>query len=203
MNTAHVYSMTIDRVLAGIRTRVAEFCGMRSGDRVLDVCCGTGAQVFCYAGRGIIASGIDMDAGMIEFAERRRERLGLKAVSFQRASAEDLPFRDGSFDHASICMGLHEKPAAARDRVVSEMRRVVKKEGTLAFVDYSVPYPRGGYGSAVRLVEWLAGQEHFGCFNGFIRDGGLGPLLMRHQLRKEKMELTQNLHLEIVRTRND
>ncbi len=107
--TALFYSMTIDRALAGIRTRVPEFCGMKAGDRVLDVCCGTGAQAFCYARRGIISWGIDLDSGMIEFAERRKRRLGLSSASFQRASATHLPFRDACFDHASISMGLHEK----------------------------------------------------------------------------------------------
>jgi ubiquinone/menaquinone biosynthesis C-methylase UbiE len=101
--------MTIDRALAGIRARVPGFSGMKAGDRVLDVCCGTGAQSFYYASKGITSWGIDMDAGMIEFAERRRGRLGLNDTFFQRASAGNLPFRDACFDHASISMGLHEK----------------------------------------------------------------------------------------------
>jgi len=200
--SALFYSMTIDRALSGIRTRVPDFCGMKAGDRVLDVCCGTGAQAFCYARRGFMAWGIDLDFGMIEFAERRKRRLGLSSASFQRASATHLPFRDACFDHASISMGLHEKKGTSRDRVVSEMRRVVKKDGTLIIVDYRVPYPTDAYGRAVRLLEQMAGQDHYHCFREFISDGGLGPLLSRHGLEEEKREDVGRVPISILKVRN-
>jgi ubiquinone/menaquinone biosynthesis C-methylase UbiE len=200
--TAFLYSMTIDRALAGIRTRVPEFCGMKAGDRVLDVCCGTGAQAFCYARRGIISWGIDLDLGMIEFAEKRKRRLGLSSVIFERASATNLPFRDACFDHASVSMGLHEKEGASRDRIVSEMRRVVKKDGTLAIVDYRVPYPMDAYGRAVRLLELMAGQDHYRCFREFISDGGLGSLLSRHGLREDRREDVGRMLISILKVRN-
>ena len=185
---ATLYSVTIDRALAGIRTRVPQFCGMTAGDRVLDVCCGTGAQAFQYARLGIISWGIDLDSGMVEFAERRKRRLGLGSVSFQRGSASHLPFRDACFDHASISMGLHEKEATSRHRIISEMRRVVKRDGTLAIVDYRVPYPMDAYGSAVKLLECMAGRDHYRHFQDFIGGGGLHSLLGHHGLREDQSE---------------
>jgi len=199
---ALLYSMTIDRALAGIRARIPEFSGMKPGDRVLDVCCGTGAQSFCYASRGIISWGIDLDPGMIEFAENRRTRLGLDSTFFQRASAMNLPFRDASFDHASISMGLHEKEGASRDGIISEMRRVVKKDGALAIVDYRVPYPRDAYSRAVRLLEQMAGRDHFRCFREFLQDGGLDSLLIRHHLHEEKREYLRRTPMAMVKVRN-
>jgi len=200
--TAFLYSMTIDRALAGVRTRVPEFCGMKAGERVLDVCCGTGAQAFCYARRGIISWGIDLDFGMIEFAERHKRRLGLGSISFQRASATHLPFRDASFDHASISMGLHEKEGSSRDRIVSEMRRVVKKNGTLAIVDYMVPYPTDAYGRAVGFLEQVAGRDHYRCFREFISDGGLGSLLSRHGLKEDDSEHVGRTPIGILKVCN-
>ena len=204
MNTlpALLYSMTIDRALAGIRARIPEFSGMKPGDRGLDVCCGTGAQSFCYASRGIISWGIDLDPGMIEFAENRRTRLGLDSTFFQRASAMNLPFRDAFFDHASISMGLHEKEGASRDGIISEMRRVVKKDGALAIVDYRVPYPQDVYSRAVRLLEKMAGRDHFRCFREFLQDGGLDSLLIRHHLHEEKREYLRITPLAMVKVRN-
>jgi ubiquinone/menaquinone biosynthesis C-methylase UbiE len=198
-----LYSLTIDRVLAGIRVRVPEFCGMRLGDRVLDVCCGTGAQTFCFAKMGIISWGIDVDPAMIEFAEKRRTRLRLANVFFQQASAMDLPFQEASFDHASISMGLHEKEAASRDRVISEMRRVVKKGGALVIVDYRVPYPRDAYGRVGQALEHMAGGDHYRCFREFIDDGGLDSLLGRHHLREEKREYLKRMPMVMVKVRND
>jgi ubiquinone/menaquinone biosynthesis C-methylase UbiE len=199
---ALLYSVTIDRALAGIRARVPDFSGMKAGDRVLDVCCGTGAQTFCYASKGIISWGIDVDPGMIEFAERRRGRLGLNDTFFQKASAGNLPFRDACFNHASISMGLHEKEGPLRDRIISEMKRVVKEDGTLAIVDYRVPYPEDAYGHAARLLERMAGRDHFRCFRGFISDGGLDSLVSRHQLREEKREYSKGLPMVLIRLRN-
>jgi ubiquinone/menaquinone biosynthesis C-methylase UbiE len=139
---------------------------------------------------------------MIEYAERRRVRLGLDNTFFQRASATDLPFGDASFDHASISMGLHEKERASRDRIVSEMRRVVKKDGTLAIVDYRVPYPGDAYSRAVRLLEQMAGRDHFRCFREFVQAGGLDSLLSRHRLQEEKREYLKRMPMAIVKVRN-
>ena len=200
--TALFYSVTIDQALAGIRTRVPDFCGMKAGDRVLDVCCGTGAQAFCFARRGIISWGIDLNSGMIEFAERRRRKLGLSSASFQRASATHLPFRDACFDHASISMGLHEKKGTSGDRIVSEMRRVVKKDGTLAIVDYRVPYPMDRYGRVIRLLEQMAGRDHYRCFREFIGNGGLSSLLSRHGLEEDKREDVGRMPICILKVRN-
>jgi ubiquinone/menaquinone biosynthesis C-methylase UbiE len=196
------YSMAVDRVMLGIRRYVPEFSGMKPGDKVLDVCCGTGAQVFLYARRGVISWGIDADSRMIEFAERRKARLGLGNTHFQRASAMNLPFKDASFDHASLSMGLHEKEGSSRERIIGEMRRVVKKNGTLVFVDYRVPYPRGTYPRVARVVERIAGKEHFGLFRAFLRDGGLDALLRRHHLREDERSYARRMPVVLLKARN-
>ncbi|MDM8000132.1 MAG: class I SAM-dependent methyltransferase [Dehalococcoidia bacterium] len=200
--TALLYSLTVDRVLAGIRSRVPEVCGMQAGDRVLDVCCGTGAQNLRCARIGVVSCGIDLDPVMIAFAEKRRRRLGLDHAHFQRASAAFLPFKDGSFDHASVSMGLHEKEEALRDRIISEMRRVVKKGGTLMTVDYTVPFPAGPYGQMIRMIEWAAGRAHFRCFQEYVRDGGLDSLTRRHGLQGDESDHAGRMPISIVKVRN-
>jgi ubiquinone/menaquinone biosynthesis C-methylase UbiE len=197
-----IYSIIVDRIMQGIRRQVPEFSGMKAGDRVLDVCCGTGAQSFFYGRKGIVSWGIDLEPLMIEFAEKRRARLGLANTFFQRASAMDLPFKDATFDHASISMGLHEKEGASRDRIITEMRRVVKKDGALIIVDYRVPCPRNVYGYAVRAVEQIAGEEHFRCFRDFMANGGLDSLLRKHQLHEEKRDYAKRMPVALVKVRN-
>ena len=188
--------------MLGIRRYVPEFCVMEPGDRVLDVCCGTGAQTFLYGLKGVISWGIDADSRMIEFAERCKARLGLDNTHFQRASATNLPFKDASFDHASLSMGLHEKEESSRDGIIGEMRRVVKRNGTLVFVDYRVPYPRGAYPCLARVVERIAGQEHFGLFRAFLRDGGLDALLRKHHLREDDRSYARRMPVVLLKARN-
>jgi ubiquinone/menaquinone biosynthesis C-methylase UbiE len=197
-----IYSMIVDRVMLGIRRHVPEFCGMEPGDKVLDICCGTGAQILLYGRKGVISWGIDADSRMIEFAERRKARLGLDNTHFQRASAMNLPFKDASFDHASLSMGLHEKEESSRDRIIGEMRRVVKRNGTLVFVDYRVPYPRGTYPYVARVVERIAGKEHFGLFRAFLKDGGLDALLTRHHLREDERGHARRMPVVLLKARN-
>ena len=152
----------------------------------LDVCCGTGALALHYARMGITAAGIDLNPRVIEVAENKRRKLGLSNVSFQTANALDLPFEDNLFDYASISMSLHEKERADRDRIISEMKRVVKEEGALVYIDYKIPLPRILVSSTIKAIEFIAGREHYRCFNDYVKQGGLSELLKKNHLHQDK-----------------
>ena len=199
---ALVYSILVDTLLRGVRVCVPDFSGMKAGDRVLDVCCGTGAQTLVYARMGIVSTGIDLDGRMIGFAEKARTRQRLAGVSFHRASAQHLPFKDKCFDYTSISMALHEKESSARDAIVAEMQRVTKKEGVLVFVDYRVPFPQNAYLYFVRFVESMAGSDHFRHFRDYVCQGGLDTLLNKNQLRTQKTGHLMKGLLTIEKTRN-
>jgi ubiquinone/menaquinone biosynthesis C-methylase UbiE len=175
----------MDPVMRPLRSYVHEFAGMEVGSSALDVCCGTGDQAIHYSRRGIIATGIDIDPCMIGVAKTKSYKLGLTDVSFHTASAQHLPFPDGVFDCASISAAIHENESSDIDRIISEMRRVVKTEGALVLVDYKVPLPRliSAYFSFV--LEYLAGRDHWGCFRDYMDQGGLDGILERHGLHEE------------------
>jgi len=196
------YSNVIDPVLKEIRIRAIKFARIKAGDKVLDVCCGTGDQAFHYAKAGAIAYGIDLDTGMIRVAEKNKKKLGINNVFFQIADAQNLPFKDNFFDFISIYFALHEKERRVRDRVVSEMKRVVKKEGSLIFIDFRVPLPKGPYSFFVKTIEYLAGTNHYKYFKDYFEQGGLGEILKQNQLRIEKREHTKNGIFETIKARN-
>jgi ubiquinone/menaquinone biosynthesis C-methylase UbiE len=199
---ALTYARVIDPVLRDIRVYTPDFAGMKTGDMVLDVCCATGDQVFHYARRGISAVGIDLDPRMVVIADESRRKRGLTSVSFQIADAEKLPFQDNSFDYTSISLALHEKERPARDRVISEMKRVVKDEGALVFIDFKAPLPRNAYAFLIRVVEFIAGWSHFRCSRDYLEQGGLGELLKRHQLCEEKIGYLKYGTIAIIKARN-
>ncbi len=196
------YSTVIDPLLRDIRTYTLEFSGMKAGDRALDVCCGSGAQALYYAREGIIATGIDLNPDMIELAQRGKEKSGLRDVSFQIADAVNLPFLDNSFDYASISLALHAIENIARDRVIAEMKRVVKTAGALIFIDFRVPLPRNAYGYLVRAAEFLVGGEHSRNSRDFLVRGGLGEVLGRNQLGIAKKSYLKRGTIAIVKTGN-
>ena len=197
---AQVYSKFVDPALRELRESVPVFAGMKAGDRVLDVCCGTGDQALHYARRGINAVGIDIDPNMIEMAERNRRRGGTLNASFQVADAQQLPFREGLFDYVTVSLALHEKGRATRDAVISEMERLAKDEGGLVFVDFAVPLPRNAYGILVRTVEFFAGWDHFRCSRDYLRQGGLDILLEGRGLREESRLYLKYGTVVLVRT---
>ena len=202
MFITNLYSIFIDPLLRDIRTYISKFSGMKRGDKVLDVCCGTGDQVFYYGKGSIIATGVDLSTGMIKSAEKRKEKSGLTNISFQVANAKQLPFKDNSFDFASICLGLHEIKRDERDKIISEMKRVVKKEGFLIFIDFQVPLPSTIISYLVKAIEYFAGRNHYECFKEYLKQGGLYAILNRNQLQEEKRYYTENGIIVIIKTRS-
>ncbi len=184
-----------------IRVFALKFAGMKNGDKVLDVCCGTGDQVFYYAKEGIIAFGIDLESNMIGRAENDKRKIRTKNVFFQTADATKLPFEDNFFDYVSISFALHEKENSVRDKVISEMKRVVKKEGSFLFIDFYIPLPNNFYSYVIKSMEYFAGADHFNCFKDYIKQGGLDKLLNKNQLREEKRSFFKNGNVVMIKAK--
>jgi ubiquinone/menaquinone biosynthesis C-methylase UbiE len=202
MLIVNFYSIFIDPLLRRIRTYIPKFSGMEKGDKVLDICCGTGDQAFHYGERGIIATGIDLNAEMIKMVEKRKESFGLTNISFRVADAKELPFKDNSFDFASICLGLHGIERDGRDKVISEMKRVVKREGFLIFIDFRVPLPSTIISYLVKTIEYFAGRNHHKCFKDYLKQGGLDEILKKNQLQEEKRDYMNNGIIAMIKTKS-
>jgi ubiquinone/menaquinone biosynthesis C-methylase UbiE len=179
------YETLLDPLLRDIRKFTPEFSGMKAGDKVIDVCCGTGAQVLEYGRRGIVAIGIDISPGMLKIATRNRIRHKAVNVSFQLADATKLPFPNGYFDYASISLGLHDKGKPTRYKIISEMKRVVKQNGALILIDFQVTLPKNVWGMSARVIEFLAGWSNYQGFKDYLANGGLEDILKNHGLREE------------------
>lgn len=128
-----------------------------SGEAVLDVATGTGLVADRLLRRGFTVTGLDQSPEML--AEARR-RFGGR-VALIEASADELPFADGSFDHLTFTYLLRyvDDPAAT----LRELARVVRPGGTIASLEFCVPrgvwrppwelYVRVGLPAAGRLVS--------------------------------------------------
>ena len=196
------YSAVVDPLLRDIRAYTVEFSGMKTGDKVLDICCGTGDQVFYYAKAGTMATGIDLNSNMLKLATRDKRKQALDNVSFQLADAQNLSFKDNYFDYASISLALHETGRTVRDNIISEMKRVVKKGGTLIFIDFQVPLPKNLLPCLVKAIEFLAGRNHFRNFKDYIKQGGLDAILKKNQLTERKKDYLNNRLITMIKTGN-
>ena len=156
------------------------------GQRVLDVCCGTGNLTAMLVAAGCQVVGVDGSPTMLSHAQGKR--IG---AEFQLMDATRLPF-DREFDAAVISIALHEMPPHAREKVWASMRRAVRPQGRLIALDYTVPRPAGLLaGMLLSLIErdersFLSiHREHYENFQEFMRNGGLHAWI---QERSESVE---------------
>jgi ubiquinone/menaquinone biosynthesis C-methylase UbiE len=186
------YANLVDPLLRRLRAQVPQFAGMPAGSSVLDVCCGTGAQVLEYAACGLRAHGLDINPDMLALARRGDKREFEYEPCLYLADAACMPFKDSLFDYASITLALHDKDEVLQDGILSEMKRVVNNKGRLVLVDYTAPAPRSVMGTLVRVIEHVAGGEHARNYMSFIKRAGLDAILARHSLRIEKTQVVSS-----------
>lgn len=145
-----VWSAFYRRTLFGLELRriqrvAIERLAPRPGERVLDLGCGPGDGTARIAQSGAWALGLDYSMGMLEKA--RHEPLAGGRLT--RGDAGRLPFRDGAFDKVVCTNSFHHYPD--HRRALAEMRRVLRKGGTLVLVDPRADNVLGW--AAIDLVE--------------------------------------------------
>ena len=126
---AEAYEVMMGRWSRQLAPLFVEFAGVRDGDSVLDVGCGTGALSATLArvtGASKIV-GIDPSTGFIEYA---RTQVADPRVTFELGDAQDLPYSDGSFDRCMALLIVNFVPDAPK--AANEMRRVTKPGGIVA-----------------------------------------------------------------------
>jgi len=134
---------------------VAQAAGVGSGQRVLDVACGTGVLACAAAERvGLIGTvvGLDPNPEMLAVARRKSAR-----IEWRGGRAESLPFADQSFDAVVSQFGLmffEDRPAALR-----QMMRVLRPGGRLAVAVCDSLDHSPGYAAVAALLQRLFGNR--------------------------------------------
>jgi ubiquinone/menaquinone biosynthesis C-methylase UbiE len=109
--------------------------GLRPGEAVLDIACGTGAVTRLLparVGTGRVV-GLDLNPSMLSVA--RSLHSAAKSIEWKEGSALSLTFDDSSFDVVLCQLGLQFFPD--RSLALREMRRVLAPSGRVALSVYS------------------------------------------------------------------
>jgi len=98
--------------------------------------------------------------------------------------ATDIKFPKGSFDMALIQLALHEKTTDVQQKIVSEIYRIVKKDGYIIVVDYEMgKHTRKSAKYIIYAIEYIAGKEHYKNFKQYLRNGGINELFKTPDFR--------------------
>ena len=135
--------------------RVAAAAGVRAGQRVLDVACGTGVlarEVARLVGPSGSAVGLDPGTGMLAVASRLSPE-----IEWRHGTADALPFDSESFDAVVSQFGLMFFP----DRVLAlrEMTRVLRPGGRMAVAVWDSLEHTPAYADLVALIDRVAGRS--------------------------------------------
>lgn len=120
--------------------------------KILDVACGTGANMFFLNSLGYNVYGIDLSPMAINLSKKR----GLKNLKI--ASMLKIPFSNEQFDAIVNFDALGNLPKKDVKKALSEFNRVLKKNGALI--------------TQVSALEWLRSQhdEVVGTLHRFSKD---------------------------------
>lgn len=123
------YETFMGRWSARLAPLFTQFAGIRDGQRVLDVGCGTGSlsRVLLGSGPNISVVGIDPAEEYVAFA---RQGISDSRASFEASAAEVVPFPEDSFDAALALLVIQELNDPGR--AVREMTRTTRPGGPVA-----------------------------------------------------------------------
>jgi demethylmenaquinone methyltransferase / 2-methoxy-6-polyprenyl-1,4-benzoquinol methylase len=118
---------------------MARRSGAAPGKRFLDVAAGTGDSSLALARRGAEVISTDFTHAMLRLGPAKFARKGFAGLIWASsdADAQQLPFRDASFDGITICYGIRN--VEARPRAYAEFLRVLRPGGQLTILEFSTP----------------------------------------------------------------
>jgi ubiquinone/menaquinone biosynthesis C-methylase UbiE len=115
---------------------------IRSGDRVVDLGCGSGVQLrqIAQVNPGAQFIGVDLSAAMLETARRSMQGAGVQNVDLVADDMSTLAtIPTGSVDAVISSVALHHLPdVEALDRTFASIARVLRADGGLYILDFGM-----------------------------------------------------------------
>lgn len=131
-----VFRNSHDMFISEIVPHSAKLVPAKAGNRlrVLDVGCGTGEFMSRLSACSdmIALDGVDISPDMVKLAASKFEN---KNAAVKVGDVEELPYEDGLFDVITCSHSFHHYPD--QEKAVSEMHRVLKRDGRLLMIDGS------------------------------------------------------------------
>ncbi len=119
---------------------LAKLVSLENGERVPDVCCGTGSLLLELSertGSKGLAAGLDFSRGMLMVSRGKTDTYS--NICLVQADAAALPFTSRSFDAVTCTHAFHELKGAAQEMALREIVRVLKPGNAFFMVEHNLP----------------------------------------------------------------
>lgn len=141
------YPAVAAELIAALGPELVRACGVRAGDRVLDVAAGSGNAAIPAAAVGAVVTASDLTPELFVAGARIAGERGVE-LEWVEADAEALPFADNSFDVVMSCVGAMFAPH--HQATADELIRVVRPGGTIGMVNWT---PEGLIGNLFATMK--------------------------------------------------
>lgn len=141
------YPALADEIIPELGGILVSACGVKPGDKVLDVAAGSGNAAIPAAQAGARVVACDLTPELLAAGRERAAAQGVE-LEWREADAEALPFADGEFDAVMSCLGVmfapHHQPSA------DELVRVCRPGGIIGLLSWT---PEGFIGQMFATMK--------------------------------------------------
>lgn len=141
------YPTVAEQVIPDLGAVLVQACGVRRGQRVLDVAAGSGNAAIQAARAGAEVVAADLTPEMFDRGRELAKQHGVE-VDWQEADAENLPFATGEFDVVMSCVGVMFAPH--HQASANELLRVCRPGGTIGLISWT---PEGFVGEMFKAMK--------------------------------------------------
>ncbi len=128
------YPTVATDLIAALGPRLVDACGVRPGQRVLDVAAGSGNAAIPAAARGATVVAGDLTPELFEAGRALATQRGVE-LDWVEADAEAMPFPDDDFDVVMSCVGAMFAPH--HQVTADEIVRVTRRGGTIGLINWT------------------------------------------------------------------
>jgi ubiquinone/menaquinone biosynthesis C-methylase UbiE len=141
------YPAVAAELIGELGPELVRACGVKLGDRVLDVAAGSGNAAIPAAAAGALVTASDLAPELFDAGRRIAAQLGVE-LEWVEADAEAMPFADNSFDVVMSCVGAMFAPH--HQATADELIRVLRPGGTIGMINWT---PEGFIGNLFATIK--------------------------------------------------
>ena len=122
---------------------------------------------------------LDLSEAMLRVAQQ-----GNYPIKIYHQDAAKTNFEDAVFDVVLLSFAVHEKDRETQESMLEEAYRLLKEDAFILIVDFVFDDKTKKMGSlGIRLIEKMAGGEHYSNFKKYIQNNGLASLMKEDKFK--------------------